>query len=56
MVGSVPAFTMQFSFCSAPEMQYPKPVGLFRVGLMTQVFTSFLLLALEQVVKVLWSS
>jgi hypothetical protein len=49
MVGSVPAFTTQFCFCSALEIYYPNPVGLFRVGLKTQVFTSFLLLALERV-------
>jgi hypothetical protein len=49
MVGSVPAFTTQFCFCSALEIGNPKPVGLFRVGLKTQVFTSFLLLALKEI-------
>jgi hypothetical protein len=56
MVGSVLAFTTQFSFCSAPEIQYLKPIGIFRVGLKTQVFTSFLLLALESIIKALWST
>ena len=49
MVGSVPAFTTHFSFCSALGNCCSKPVGLFRVGLKTQVFTSFLLLALKEI-------